>query len=78
MEDISLVAGKPGGTYKILKIKDERRLKNRLSAMGIVEGGVIEICQNNKRQPVLIFARDTLLAIGRTESEKILIGGAKR
>ena len=29
-----------------------------------------------KKQPVLLFARDTLVAIGREESKKIMVGGA--
>lgn len=55
--------------------KDEVRLINRLSSMGLMCGSPIEVCQNNRKQPVLIFARDTLIAIGRGESEKIIVGG---
>lgn len=43
--------------------------------MGLLRGSQIEVCQNHKKQPVLVFARDTLVAIGRGESEKILVGG---
>ena len=43
--------------------------------MGIMQGSEIEICQNHQKQPVLVFARDTLVAIGRQESRKIVIGG---
>ena len=43
--------------------------------MGLMVGETLEVCQNNKKQPVLIFARDTLIAISRKESEKIMIGG---
>ena len=43
--------------------------------MGILAGTRIEVCQNHKKQPVLLFASDTLVAIGRTECTKIVIGG---
>ena len=56
-------------------IKDEARLVNRLSSMGVMRGSQVEICQNHKKQPVLVFTRDTLVAIGRQESEKIFVGG---
>jgi ferrous iron transport protein A len=59
-----------------LEIKEESRLVNRLSSMGLLCGSMIEICQNHKKQPVLLFARDTLIAIGREESKKIMVGGA--
>ena len=43
--------------------------------MGIICGSEIKVCLYNKKQPVLIFVRDTLVAIGRSESEKIRVGG---
>lgn len=76
MECITLSESIPGNKYFIHEIKDEMRLVNRLSSMGLMPGGQIEVCQNNRKQPVLIFARDTLVAIGREESRKIMIGGA--
>lgn len=75
MEGITLSETKPGKRYSVTDIKDEARLVNRLSSMGLMCGSSIEVCQNNKKQPVLIFARDTLVAIGREESKKIIVGG---
>ena len=77
MEDITLSDAAPGKRYTIREIKDEARLVNRLSSMGLVRGSVLEVCQNLKKQPVLVFAWDTLVAIGREESKKILLGGAE-
>lgn len=75
MEQLTLSDAMPGKRYFIREIKDEARLINRLSSMGLLCQSQIEICQNNKKQPVLIFARDTLVAIGRKESTKIILGG---
>ena len=75
VEKRTLSEAEPGNRYSVLEIKDEARLINRLSAMGIMQGSEIEICQNHQKQPVLVFARDTLVAIGRQESRKIVIGG---
>ena len=75
MEQMMLSEAIPGKRYSVLKIKDEARLVNRLSSMGLMCGSQIEICQNHKKQPVLVFVRDTLVAIGRKESEKIMLGG---
>lgn len=76
MNGITLSDAKPGNQYCILEIKEENRLVNRLSSMGLLCGNTIEVCQNDKKQPVLLFARDTLVAIGREESKKIMVGGA--
>ncbi len=76
MNAVTLSDATPGSRYCILEIKEESRLVNRLSSMGLLCGSMIEICQNHKKQPVLLFARDTLIAIGREESKKIMAGGA--
>ena len=76
MNAVTLSDATPGSRYWILEIKEESRLVNRLSSMGLLCGSMIEICQNHKKQPVLLFARDTLIAIGREESKKIMVGGA--
>lgn len=75
MEKIMLSETQPGKKYFVQEIKDEARLVNRLSSMGVMNGSQIEICQNKKKQPVLIFTRDTLVAIGRKECSKIIVGG---
>lgn len=76
MNAVTLSDATPGSRYCILEIKEESRLVNRLSSMGLLCGSMIEICQNHKKQPVLLFERDTLIAIGREESKKIMVGGA--
>lgn len=76
MEKYTLSEAAPGKQYIVKEIKDEARLVNRLSSMGLLCGSTIDVCQNNRKQPVLIFTRDTLVAIGREESKKIMVGGS--
>ena len=76
MNAITLSDAMPGNGYCIQEIKEENRLVNRLSSMGLLCGSTVEVCQNYKKQPVLLYARDTLVAIGREESKKIMAGGA--
>ena len=78
MEKCTLSEAAPGRRYTVCEIKGEARLVNRLSSMGLLCGSTVEVCQNLKKQPVLLFARDTLVAIGREESKKILVGGAEQ
>ena len=51
MEKLMLSEARPGTTYSVLEIKEETRLINRLSSMGILCGSRLEICQNNKNNP---------------------------
>ncbi len=57
MEPILLTETLPEKSYVVRKIKDETRLVNRLSSMGIMRGSQIKVCMNNKKQPVLVFYR---------------------
>lgn len=75
MEQILLSESVPEKSYVVREIKDEVRLVNRLSSMGIMCGSRIKVCMNNRKQPVLVFVRDTLVAIGRSESKKVIVGG---
>lgn len=75
MEQMLLSEAQSEKSYIVKEIKDEARLVNRLSSMGIMCGSHIKVCMNNKKQPVLVFVRDTLVAIGRSESKKITVGG---
>lgn len=77
MEKLLLSDTVPGAAYRIREIRDEARLVNRLSSMGLLVGSPVTICQNQKKQPVLLFAWDTLIAIGREESKKIVVGGTE-
>ena len=71
MEQILLAEALPEKSYIVREIKDEVRLVNRLSSMGIMCGSRIKVCMNNRKQPVLVFVRDTLVAIGKSESKKV-------
>lgn len=73
MNIIPLAEAKEGNQYRIQKIRDEARLVHRLSSMGLLCGSTLTVFQNLPKQPVLIYARDTLVAIGREESRKITL-----
>jgi ferrous iron transport protein A len=47
--------------------------RSRLAALGVTQGVRIEVLQNGRRGPLLVLARDTRLAIGRGEAQKILV-----
>ena len=37
-----------------------------------------EVIQNPKKRPVLVYARDTMVAINKTESDKIMVEVTKQ
>jgi ferrous iron transport protein A len=57
------------GTVKALG-KDERFL-SRITSIGLTEGATFQVIKNDKKMPVLVYVRETLLAINRRDCEKI-------
>lgn len=65
------VAGTKG---VLLELSGDVRFMSRVTAIGLTVGCPIEVIRNEKKQPILIYGRDTLIALGRMEAEKIQIG----
>jgi ferrous iron transport protein A len=62
-----------GNMVKVQEIHGDERLLGRTSSMGIIIGSRIEILRNEKKQPLLLFCRDTMVAVNRKECEKIKV-----
>ena len=56
----------------LTKINGGRRLRHRLTELGLIPGSVLTIVQN-QNGPLLVAVRETRLAIGRGMAEKILV-----
>lgn len=63
----------PWETGIVAGISGDERLIARVSSIGLTPGCEVRMLQNEKKQPVLIYARDTMIAVNRQESEKIEI-----
>ena len=50
--------------------KDERFIK-RITSIGLTEGAGFQVVKNDRKMPVLVYARETLLALNRKDCEKI-------
>lgn len=68
----------PGKKVSISAIDGDIRFLSRITSIGLTVGCQIQVLQNEKRQPILIYGRDTMVALNRRECEKIQIGGAAK
>lgn len=55
----------------ISSIDGDTRFLSRITAIGLTPGCAIEVMQNEKKQPMLIYSRDTLIAVNRKDCERI-------
>ncbi len=56
---------------RVAEIHGDTHFQSRIISIGITVGSEIEVIQNYKKQPVLIYCRDTMIAVNKTEAEKI-------
>jgi ferrous iron transport protein A len=50
---------------------------SRLASLGFTPGARLRVVQNYGRGPIIVSVRETRVALGRGESEKILVGPEK-
>ncbi len=64
---------KDGQKALISGIDGDRRYLSRITSIGLNVGCVVEMLQNVKNRPVLVYGRDTMIALNRSESERISV-----
>ena len=62
-----------GAKDRIAEIQGNPHFQSRITSIGLTVGSQIEVIQNPRRQPVLVYGRDTMLAINKMESDKIMV-----
>ena len=50
--------------------RDERFL-NRITSIGLTEGARFQVVRNDRKMPMLVYVRETLLALNRNDCDKI-------
>ena len=56
---------------RVRRIAGDAHLVSRLTSIGITENVPFQTVRNNRRMPVLIYLRETLIALGREDAKKI-------
>ncbi|MCR4938850.1 MAG: ferrous iron transport protein A [Treponemataceae bacterium] len=68
---MNLTELKDGQKAIIVKIEGERRYLSRITSIGLNVGCKVEMLQNVKKKPLLIYGRDTMIALNQEESKRI-------
>ena len=56
---------------KVISLGNDERFVKRITSIGMSEGVDLEVVRNDRKMPVLIYVRETLLALNRNDCEKI-------
>lgn len=57
----------------VSNIEGDTRFLTRITSIGITVGCGLKVVSNQKKLPLLIYGRDTHIAINRNESERIMV-----
>lgn len=64
---------KTGCKARVVRIDGDKRYLSRITSIGMNVGSKIEMLQNVKRRPLLVYCRDTMIALNRQESMNIKV-----
>ena len=52
-------------------ISGDAHFARRITAIGITEGTAFQTVRNDRKMPVLVYLRETLIAVNREDAERI-------
>ena len=61
----------------ISELKGDARFISRITSIGLTPGCRVSIIKNDKNRPVLLYSRDTMIAVNRKECAGILVSEVK-
>jgi ferrous iron transport protein A len=62
-----------GGKGIVHHLSGGRRISNRLLVLGFTRGAEITVIQNPGFGPVIVYVRDSRIALGRGEANKVMV-----
>lgn len=69
----SLVSLQKDESGVIASINGDNRFVSRITSIGLTPGCKVTIVKNEKKRPLLVYSRDTMIALNRNECENIFI-----
>ena len=64
---------KPNSEGIVASIDGDARYLSRITSIGITPGCPIKVLKNDKNRPMLVFMRDTMVALNTEESRNIKV-----
>ena len=55
----------------ITRINGDTRFVSRITSIGLTPGCKVTVIKNEKRRPLLVYSRDTMIALNRNECADI-------
>ncbi len=62
----------------ISAVNGDPRFISRITSIGLTPGCTVTVIKNEKNRPLLVYSRDTMIALNRDECGLIEVEGGKR
>lgn len=69
----SLSSLSPDSEGVIASIDGDTRFLSRITSIGLTPGCRVRIIKNDKNRPLLVYSRDTMIALDKKECESIYV-----
>ncbi len=57
----------------VSEINGDTRFVSRITSIGLTPGCRVSVIKNDKNRPMLVYSRDTMIALNRNECKGILV-----
>ncbi len=66
---------KKDGEGVIASVNGDQRFISRITSIGLTPGCTVTVIKNEKNRPLLVYSRDTMIALNRKECDFIEVEG---
>ena len=70
---MKLTDAKEGYLGRVVSMDGDNHMISRAVSIGIVPGGIVKVFKNRRKQPVLIYSRDSMIALNREDAACIVV-----
>jgi ferrous iron transport protein A len=71
MKMSKLTEMKKGAEGRVVSVTGDSRFVSRVTSIGLTPGCHVSMVKNEKNRPILIYSRDTMIALNRKECDNI-------
>ncbi|MCR4656525.1 MAG: ferrous iron transport protein A [Lachnospiraceae bacterium] len=62
----------------IAAVNGDQRFISRITSIGLTPGCTVTVIKNEKNRPLLVYSRDTMIALNRKECDLIEVEGGSK
>ena len=70
---MKLTDAKEGYQGRVVSMDGDNHMISRAVSIGIVPGGIVKVFKNRRKQPILIYSRDSMIALNREDAACIVV-----